>query len=66
MRVPSQRTNLISLSPGLEGTKPGLIPSLLPSSSCPASSMVKAAPRMLDGPVSVPRLGGSDPALSPS
>lgn len=44
MKVPSQRDNLISLCPGLEGTKPGLISSFLPSSSCPASSMVKAGP----------------------
>lgn len=65
MKVPSQRDNLISLCPGLEGTKPGLISSFLPSSSCPASSMVKAGPGTLEDPVSVPRLGRSDPAPSP-
>lgn len=37
MEMPSLRANLISLCPGLEGTKPGLIPSFLPSFSCPAS-----------------------------
>lgn len=66
MEVSSLRANLISLCPGLEGTKPGLIPSFLPSSSCPASSMEKAGSGMLEDPVSAPSLGGSDLALSPS
>lgn len=66
MKVPSQSANLISLCPGLEGTA-GLIPSFLSSPSCPASSVVKAGPGTLEDPLSVPRLGRSDPAgLSPS